>query len=93
MDHLDEHLASVSVSHKYDPAIRAAVVIGKKTLNRYYDWTDHSELYWIAMGTYILCLFECADTLPSTTPLPQAYLFSACWLGFRVDHSSEKNCS
>jgi hypothetical protein len=46
----------VSVSHKYDPAIRAVVVIGKKTLNRYYDWTDHSELYQIAMGT-IFCVF------------------------------------
>lgn len=51
MDHLDEHLASAAISHKYDPAIRAAVAIGKKTLNRYYDWTDQSELYRIAMST------------------------------------------
>lgn len=50
MDHLDEHLASAAINHKYDPAIRAAVAIGKKTLNRYYDRTDHSELYRIAMG-------------------------------------------
>jgi len=33
MDHLDEHLASAAVTHKYDPAIRAAVSMGKKTLN------------------------------------------------------------
>jgi hypothetical protein len=52
MDHLDEHLTSVVVSHKYDPAIRAAVRIGKKTLNRYYDRTDHSELYRIAMSKF-----------------------------------------
>jgi hypothetical protein len=52
MDHLDEHLASAAISPKYDPAIRAAVTIGKKTLNRYYDRTDHLELYQIAMGTY-----------------------------------------
>ena len=51
MDHLDEHLATAAVSHKYDPALRAAVAIGKKTLNQYYDRTDHSELYRIAMGT------------------------------------------
>jgi hypothetical protein len=33
MDHIDEHLASASISQKYDPAIRAAIAIGKKTLN------------------------------------------------------------
>jgi hypothetical protein len=54
MDHIDEHLASAAINQKYDPAIRAAVAIGKKTLNRYYDRTDHSELYRIAMGTYHL---------------------------------------
>ena len=54
MDHIDEHLASASISQKYDPAIRAALAIGKKTLNRYYDRTDHSELYRIAMG---MCSF------------------------------------
>jgi hypothetical protein len=52
MDHLDEHLASAAVSHKYDPAIRAAIAIGKRTLNRYYDWTDQSEVYRIAMSTF-----------------------------------------
>jgi hypothetical protein len=51
MDHLDEHLASATTSHKYDPSIRAAIAIEKKTLNRYYDQTDHMELYCIAMGT------------------------------------------
>jgi hypothetical protein len=49
MDHIDEHLASAAVSPKYDASIRAAISIGKKTLNRYYDRTDHSELYRIAM--------------------------------------------
>jgi hypothetical protein len=53
MDHLDEHLASAAVSRTYDPAIRAAVGMGKKTLNRYYDQTDQSELYRIAMGMCI----------------------------------------
>jgi len=51
MDHLDEHLATATVGQKYDPAIRAAVTIGKRTLNRYYDRSDHSEVYRIAMGT------------------------------------------
>ena len=56
MDHLNEHLALASVNQKYDPAIRAAVAIGKKTLNCYYDQMDHSELYWIAMSKSNLCL-------------------------------------
>jgi hypothetical protein len=50
MDHLDEHLTLAAVSQKYDPEIRAVVIIGKKTLNYYYDPTDHLELYRIAMG-------------------------------------------
>jgi hypothetical protein len=50
MDHLDEHLTLAAVSQKYDPAIRAVVVIGKKTLNHYYDPIDHLKLYRIAMG-------------------------------------------
>jgi hypothetical protein len=53
MDHLDEHLASATLSHKYNPVIRVAIGMGKKTLNQYYDQTDHLELYWIAMGTFI----------------------------------------
>ena len=56
MDHLNEHLAMAAVSQKYDPAIRAAVTIRKKTLNQYYDQLDHSDLYRIAMGT-CACIF------------------------------------
>jgi hypothetical protein len=54
MNHLDKHLASAAASHKYDPAIRAAIAIRKKTLNRYYDWMDHLELYQIAMSMSLL---------------------------------------
>jgi hypothetical protein len=72
MDHLDEYLASGGINHKYDPAIRAALTIRKKTLNRYYNWTNHSELYQIMMSkchsvlgkgpsilTIILVLYPC----------------------------------
>ena len=55
MDHLDEPLAMAASSQKFDPAIRAAITIGKKTLNPYYDRTDHSELYRIAMGK---CIYD-----------------------------------
>jgi len=37
MDHLDKHLASIATSPKYGQPIKAAVVLGNKTLNRYYN--------------------------------------------------------
>jgi hypothetical protein len=56
MDHIDEHLATAATNRTYPLAIKAAIAIGKKTLNRYYNQTDHSEIYRIAMGT---CLYYC----------------------------------
>jgi hypothetical protein len=50
MDHIDEYLATASVNRSFSEAIRAALALGKKTLNRYYDKTDQSEVYRIAMG-------------------------------------------
>jgi hypothetical protein len=50
MDHIDEYLATASQNIKYSKAIRAALALGKQTLNRYYDKTDQSEVYRIAMG-------------------------------------------
>jgi len=54
MDHIDEHLATVAIDNEYPLAIKAALAIGKKTLNRYYDKTDHSEVFRIAMGMHFL---------------------------------------
>jgi hypothetical protein len=50
MDHIDEVLTSQSLDSDYEPAIRAALGLAKKLLNRYYSATDHSEVYRIAMG-------------------------------------------
>jgi len=50
MDHIDSHLATAARNIGYSASIRAALAIGKKTLNRYYNKTDHSEVYRIAMG-------------------------------------------
>ncbi|KIK32878.1 hypothetical protein CY34DRAFT_39087, partial [Suillus luteus UH-Slu-Lm8-n1] len=49
MDLIDEKLTSYSRNKKYSPAIRAAVRLAKETLNRYYELTDRSEVYHIAM--------------------------------------------
>jgi hypothetical protein len=51
MDHIDETLTNNSLDPAFDPSIRAALGIAKKTLNRYYNATDQSEVYRIAMGT------------------------------------------
>jgi hypothetical protein len=56
MDHIDEHLATASQNNDYLIAIRAALAIGKRTLNRYYNKTDQSEVYRIAMGKSRLVL-------------------------------------
>jgi hypothetical protein len=52
MDHIDEHLTTAALSADYPKAIKAALAIGKKTLNRYYNKTDHSETFRIAMGMF-----------------------------------------
>jgi hypothetical protein len=56
MDHIDEYLATTCQNIKYSKAIRAALALGKQTLNRYYDKTDHSDVYRIAMGNFFCAL-------------------------------------
>ena len=51
MDFIDKHLASGSLNQQYLPSIQASMLIGKRLLNKYYDMTDHTEVYRIAMGT------------------------------------------
>lgn len=51
MDHINKVLAFISESlYRFSMAIHAALAIGKKVMNKYYNKTDHSEVYWIAMG-------------------------------------------
>ena len=52
MDHIDETLTNQARDPAIEPSIRAALSIAKKTLNRYYDKTDDSEVYRIAMSKY-----------------------------------------
>ena len=52
IDHINAHLATAAHNTRYVPSISAALALGKWTLNRYYDKTNHSEVYRIAMGTY-----------------------------------------
>jgi hypothetical protein len=52
MDHIDRHLATSLQDDSLSIALHAALAIGKKTLNRYYNKTDYSEIYRIAMGMF-----------------------------------------
>jgi hypothetical protein len=52
MDLIDERLTTYSRNKKYSTSIRAAVRLAKRTLNRYYQLTDTSEVYRIAMGEF-----------------------------------------
>ncbi|KAF8548523.1 hypothetical protein OG21DRAFT_1380637, partial [Imleria badia] len=49
MDHIDKKFTTYSRDRKYLPTIRSAVTLAKKTLDRYYSLTNHSEVYRIAM--------------------------------------------
>jgi hypothetical protein len=51
MDHIDKVLATKSDSSQFSLPIRATLVIGKNTVNQYYNKMDHSEVYRIAMST------------------------------------------
>ncbi|KAG1782401.1 hypothetical protein EV702DRAFT_920180, partial [Suillus placidus] len=49
MDLIDTRMTKYSRDTKYSPSIRAAVRLAKKTLDRYYELTNTSEVYRIAM--------------------------------------------
>jgi hypothetical protein len=77
MDHIDKMLTTSSLNSIHLPSICAILSIGKKTLNHYYNATDQSEVYWIAMSEFILiiCIFFCqADVVwchCSSSPMAQ----------------------
>lgn len=51
MDHIDKTFTQqTQPGSKTHPAIRHALTLAKKTLNRYYLLTDQVEVYRIAMG-------------------------------------------
>jgi len=56
MDHIDRVLATSSdIPHKFSLAIHATLAVGKNTINKYYNKTDHSEVYHISMGMFLFC--------------------------------------
>jgi hypothetical protein len=97
MDHIDEHLATAALNPDYPLAIKAALAVGKATLNRYYNKTDHSEVYRIAMGTVIPLIQTWVNSfLPSffsPTPSTQAGLLQESGMGASLDRQGKGDCS
>ena len=51
MDIIDSMIVMMSETlYKYCLGIHAALAVGSKTMNKYYNKTDYSEVYRIAMG-------------------------------------------
>ena len=86
MDHLDQHLATSALNSSLPASIRASATLGKRTLNKYYTMTDHSEVYWIAMGEcFIYVLAVLIDPFCSLTPTSQTRILQDRQVGQRVD--------
>ncbi len=58
MDKIDQILSSKASAHSYSPAVKAALQMGKQTLNCYYSRTDESDIYCIAMGEIFLSTYS-----------------------------------
>ncbi len=53
MDKIDQVFTTMATNWSLPALIQVAVNMAKRTLNRYYDRTDYSEVYCIAMDTYL----------------------------------------
>jgi hypothetical protein len=62
MDLIDEKLTTYSRNRLYHASIHSAVQLAKATLNRYYQLTDQSEVYRIAMGLFFFVSVLMAHT-------------------------------
>ena len=58
MDRMHADLVTACTNENYSPAIRAALKIGKKLLDKYYSITDNSEIYRIAMSKLFQFIFR-----------------------------------
>src|SRR5882724_6974762 len=82
MDYMDEYLAMTALDSAYTAAICQLLLLAKRTLNCYYNMTDWSETYRIAMGSsQKFYLFDSPDDLYSAPPSSQVVLLQDSWLG------------
>jgi|SRR5947208_13718806 hypothetical protein len=71
MDIIDQSLSALSESSsRYSLAIHAALTIGKRTLHKYYNKTRESNVYCIAMSTFVPFLSRSATDFDIFSPPP-----------------------
>ena len=57
---IDDYLTTTSdLSSNFCLAIRTALTIGKRTLDKYHNKARESEVYRIATGKFLLFFYEC----------------------------------
>ncbi len=59
MDKIDQVFTTMATNQSFPALIWAAMNMAKWTLNCYYDHTDYSEVYRIAMGMYLTHVCNC----------------------------------
>ena len=80
MDLIDKNLATAALDNCYEPSVQAALLVGKKLLNKYYDMTDQLELYRITMSMYLHYLLILSDTVSVLHPSHKLnYFKTAGW--------------
>ena len=82
MDYIDEvFTTSMLAEEAFNPAIRMAVGLTKKTLNKYYSLTDSSRVYCVAMSKYFPATQDKGDT-PFQLCIPgTSWIISGMWNG------------
>ncbi len=88
MNHIDQHLTTAACNNAYKPCIQAAITMGKKLLNKYYSYTYHSELYWIAMGGFPSLIEYWFNVIFQYITLPPVSTWNTCKLQVITNISS-----
>lgn len=57
MDHIDECLSNDVLNSTFKSCVCATASLAKKTLNQYYNKTDHTDVYQIAMDMFLCHLY------------------------------------
>ncbi len=84
MDRIDQTLATAATNNTYLPSVRAAAALGKNLLNNYYNLTDTTEVYRIAMSTSTKFMIILSHILDSTSPRSQDDVLQACRVASRT---------
>ncbi|PPQ87566.1 hypothetical protein CVT26_015429, partial [Gymnopilus dilepis] len=62
MDKIDEYFTNRLTEDSLNVAMRSAIIAAKATLNKYYELSDHAEVYRVAMGEYPSFVFDLSLT-------------------------------